>query len=133
MGPVCKNGHQRWRQKCHNGGDQIIGWTISKLQRPRLFHGCPPRVHCTGAPGLTHPKRWRLMEQTGVRIKPGETLLLDQLHHGGDNPVVVMGKNGCVPPFTHGVSTRPVRLMKPGVIRAVPDVRFHASSEPPCR
>jgi hypothetical protein len=40
---------------------------------------------------------------------------------------------GCVPPFTHGVSPRPVRLMKPGVIRAVPDVRFHASSEPPCR
>jgi hypothetical protein len=39
---------------------------------------------------------------------------------------------GCVPPFTHGVSTRPVRLMKPGVIRAVPDVRFHASSETPC-
>jgi len=40
---------------------------------------------------------------------------------------------GCVPPFTHSVSTRPVRLMKPGVIRAVPDVRFHAPSETPCR
>ena len=40
---------------------------------------------------------------------------------------------GCVPPFTHGVSTRPMRLMEPGVIRAIPDVRFHASSETPCR
>jgi hypothetical protein len=40
---------------------------------------------------------------------------------------------GCVPPFTHGVSTRPVQLMNTGVIRAAPDVRFHASSETPCR
>jgi len=40
---------------------------------------------------------------------------------------------GCVPPFTRGVSTRPMRLMEPGVIRAIPDVRFHASSETPCR
>jgi hypothetical protein len=40
---------------------------------------------------------------------------------------------GCVPPFTHGVSTRPWWLMNTGVIRAVPDVRFHASSKTPCR
>ena len=38
---------------------------------------------------------------------------------------------GCVPPFTHGVLTRRMRLMKPGVIRTVPDVRFHVSFEAP--
>jgi hypothetical protein len=47
--------------------------------------------------------------------------------------VIALDKNGCVPPFTHGVSTRPVRLMKPDVIRTIPNFRFQVFSEVPCR
>jgi hypothetical protein len=71
-------------------------------------------------------------------ISPVEAVeaLLERIETHNDTLIAYLyvdRDNGCVPPFTHGVSPRPVRLMKPGVIRAVPDVRFHASSEPPCR
>ena len=70
-----------------------------------------------------------------IYLSDGDLNLTIRACKKSDDPDVgEQGENfGCVPPFTHGVSTRPMRLMKPVVIHAAPDVRFRTSSETPCR
>jgi len=73
---------------------------------------------------------------TGKRLAVYVALNIEQFSYGAGKGAAIAPPDqatshsifGCVPPFTHGILNRAVRLMRPAVIRDPYDVQPHPPS-----